>query len=216
LEGITYEPLFPYIHQSNIAQEYKDQFFKIIAGEFVSTEDGTGIVHIAPGFGMEDFDAVAQFLPRDDSKNWLFMPVNEYGEFTDEVPDYKGQSVFDVNKEVITRLKNEKKLIGQKSYSHSYPHCRRCETPLISRALTSWFIKEPELTNITVPNAAKINFVPESVKNRFIDTLKSAPDWNLSRNRYRGSPLPIWENQDDTEDKIVIGNLDELYQQTKT
>ena len=216
LEGISYEPLFPYIHQSAIAQNYKDQFFKIIAGEFVSTEDGTGIVHIAPGFGMEDFDAVAQFLPRDDSKNWLFMPVNEYGEFTDEVPDYKGQSVFDVNKEVITRLKNEKKLIGQKSYSHSYPHCRRCETPLISRALTSRFIKEPELTSITVPNAAKINFVPESVKNRFIDTLKSAPDRNLSRNRYRWSPLPIWENQDNTEDKIVIGNLDELYQQTKT
>ena len=185
MEGISYEPLFPYIHQSAIAQNYKDQFFKIIAGEFVSTEDGTGIVHIAPGFGMEDFDAVAQFLPRDDSKNWLFMPVNEYGEFTDEVPDYKGQSVFDVNKEVITRLKNEKKLIGQKSYSHSYPHCRRCETPLISRALTSRFIKEPELTSITVPNAAKINFVPESVKNRFIDTLKSAPDRNLSRNRYR-------------------------------
>jgi isoleucyl-tRNA synthetase len=89
LVGITYEPLFPYINTSAIAQNYKDQFFKIIAGEFVSTEDGTGIVHIAPGFGMEDFDAVAQFLPRDDSKNWLFMPVNEYGEFTDEVPDYK-------------------------------------------------------------------------------------------------------------------------------
>ena len=105
---------------------------------------------------MDDFDAVAQFLPREYSKDWLFMPVNEYGEFTDEVADRKGQSVFDVNKEVITRLKNEKKLIGQKSYSHSYPHCRRCETPLISRALTSRFIKEPELTSITVPNAEKI------------------------------------------------------------
>ncbi|MCX6823368.1 MAG: class I tRNA ligase family protein, partial [candidate division SR1 bacterium] len=237
LVGITYEPLFPFINQSKIDQKYKDQFFKIIPAEFVSTEDGTGIVHMAPGFGIEDFDAVAQFLPRDDSKDWLFMPVNEYGEFTDDVPDWNGQSVFEVNKEVITRLKNEKKLIGQKSYSHSYPHCWRCETPLISRALTSRFIKEPELTSITVPNAEKIGFVPESVKNRFIDTLKSAPDWNLSRNRYRGSPLPIREKvespksikslksktggPDDlmtlqTDDRIVIGKLDELYERSKT
>ena len=216
LVWISYEALFPFIKQSSIEQKYKDQFFRVIAADFVSTEDGTGIVHIAPWFGMDDFDAVAQFLPREYSKDWLFMPVNEYGEFTDEVADRKGQSVFDVNKEVITRLKNEKKLIGQKSYSHSYPHCRRCETPLISRALTSRFIKEPELTSITVPNAEKIWFVPESVKNRFIDVLKSAPDRNLSRNRYRGSPLPIWENQDNLEDKIVIGKLDELYERSRT
>jgi isoleucyl-tRNA synthetase len=156
LVGLTYEPLFPFITQSKIDAKYKEQFFKIIPGEFVSTEDGTGIVHMAPGFGMEDFDAVAQILPREDSKNRLFMPVNDYGEFTDEVPDRKGQSVFEVNKEVISRLKNEKKLIGQKSYNHSYPHCRRCDTPLISKAVTSRFIKEPELTKITVPNAKKI------------------------------------------------------------
>jgi len=89
LVGITYEPLFTFIKQSKIEQKYKDQFFKVIAADFVSTEDGTGIVHIAPGFGIDDFEAVAQFLPRDDSKNWLFMPVNEYGEFTDEVADWK-------------------------------------------------------------------------------------------------------------------------------
>lgn len=89
LVGCTYEPLFQHINQSKIDQKYKDQFFKIIAGEFVSTEDGTGIVHIAPAFGMDDYNAVAQFLPRDDSKNRLFLPVNEYGEFTDEVPERK-------------------------------------------------------------------------------------------------------------------------------
>jgi len=183
--GLTYEPLFPYINQSKIDKKYKEQFFKIIAGEFVSTEDGTGIVHIAPAFGTEDYNAVAQFLPRDDSKNRLFLPVNEYGEFTEEVPEWKGSRVYDVNKDIIQRLKEEKKLIGQRSYEHSYPHCRRCDTPLIQKALTSRFIKEPSLTPLTVPNAEKIGFVPETVKKRFIDVIKTAPDRNLARNRYR-------------------------------
>jgi isoleucyl-tRNA synthetase len=193
LVGLSYEPLFQHINQSKISQKYKDQFFKIIAGEFVSTEDGTGIVHIAPSFGVEDFEAVAQFLPREEAKKWLFLPINEYGEFTDEVPEWKGMRVYDANKDVIQKLKDEKKLIGQRSYNHSYPHCRRCDTPLVSKAVTSWFIKEPELNPITVPHAEKIGFVPEAIKNRFSDVLQSAPDRNLSRNRYRGSPLPIRE-----------------------
>ncbi len=214
LEWIKYQPLFSYINKSDIDQNYKDQFFQIITWEFVSTEDGTWIVHIAPWFGMEDFDAVANILPREDSKNWLFMPVNDFWEFTEQVDDYKGKSVFDVNKEIIARLKEEKKLIWQKSYAHSYPHCRRCETPLISKAITSRFIKEQELTKITVPNAENIWFVPETVKNRFRDTLNSAPDRNISRNRYRGSPLPVWENIKNEEDKIVIWTLDELWKNT--
>jgi isoleucyl-tRNA synthetase len=183
--GLKYEPLFQHINKSKIDKKYKEQFFKIIAGEFVSTEDGTGIVHIAPAFGMEDFNVVAQFLPRDDSKNWLFLPVNDYGEFTEEVPERRGTRVYDANKDIIQRLKEEGKLIGQRSYEHSYPHCRRCDTALISKALTSRFIKEPSLTPITVPHAEEIGFVPETVKKRFIDVIKTAPDWNLARNRYR-------------------------------
>ena len=214
--GLKYEPLFQHIDKSKIDTKYKEQFFKIIAGEFVSTEDGTGIVHIAPAFGMDDYNVVAQFLPRDDSKNWLFLPVNDYGEFTDEVPERKWIRVYDANKDIIQRLKEEGKLIGQRSYEHSYPHCRRCDTPLISKALTSRFIKEQELTKITVPNAEEIGFIPETIKKRFVDVLKSAPDRNLARNRYRGSPIPIWENQDNLEDKIVIWTLEELYQQSTT
>jgi len=214
LEWIKYNPLFPYIHKSNIDEKYKKQFFQVITWEFVSTEDGTWIVHIAPWFGMEDFEAVANILPREDSKNWLFMPVNDFWEFTDQVDDYKWKSVFDVNKDVITRLKEEKKLIWQRSYAHSYPHCWRCETPLISKAITSRFIKEQELTKITVPNSENIWFVPETVKNRFRDTLNSAPDRNISRNRYRWSPLPVWENIKNEEDKIVVWNLDELWKNT--
>jgi len=216
LVGRTYEPLFQHINTSKIDKKYKEQFFKIIAGEFVSTEEGTGIVHIAPAFGMDDYNIVAEFLPRDDSKNRLFLPVNEYGEFTDEVPERKGIRVYDANKDIIQRLKEEKKLIGQKSYEHSYPHCRRCDTPLISKALTSRFIKEPSLTPLTVPNAEKIGFIPESVKKRFIDVIKTAPDRNLARNRYRWSPIPVWENTKKPEDIIVCGTLEEIYQWTRT
>lgn len=100
-------------------------------------------------------------MPREFAKDRLFLPVNDYGEFTDEVPERKGMRVYDANKDIIQRLKEEGKLIGQRSYEHSYPHCRRCDTPLISKALTSWFIKEPSLTPLTVPNAEKIGFVPE-------------------------------------------------------
>ncbi len=214
--GLKYEPLFQHINQSKIDNTYKEQFFKVIIADFVSTEDGTGIVHIAPAFGMDDYNVVAEFLPRDDSKNRLFLPVNEYGEFTDEVPERKGIRVYDTNKDIIQRLKEEKKLIGQKSYEHSYPHCRRCDTPLISKALTSRFIKEQELTKITVPHAKDIWFVPETVKKRFTDVLKSAPDRNLARNRYRWAPLPIWENTKKSEDIIVAGTLEEIYQWTRT
>ena len=214
LVGITYEPLFPYINQSVISDEYKKQFFKIIPWSFVGTEDGTWIAHIAPSFWMDDFEAVAAFLPREDAKNWLFLPVDDYGEFTDEVPDFKWIRVYETNKDIIQRLKENKKLIWQKSYEHSYPHCRRCETPLIQKAITSRFIKEQELTKKTVPNAENISFVPETVKNRFRDTLNSAPDRNLSRNRYRWSPLPIWENINDQEDKIVAWTIEEIRRNT--
>lgn len=210
LLGMPYEPILPYIKKA-LPENYRDKFCKVIEAEFVSTEDGTGIVHIAPSFGMEDFEAVAAFLPREDAKNWLFLYVNDYWEFDQQVPEYQWTRVYDANKDIIARLKSEWKLILQKSYSHSYPHCRRCDTPLICKALTSWFIKEPELTKITVPHAEKIWFVPEAIKNRFSDVLSSAPDWNLARNRYRWSPIPVWENEKKPEDRIVVWTLDELY-----
>ncbi|MCK9467032.1 MAG: class I tRNA ligase family protein [Candidatus Absconditabacterales bacterium] len=214
--GIFYKPLFEYINQSDISDEYKKQYFQIIGGDYVSTEDGTGIVHIAPSFGQEDFEVVANIFPRENAKDWLFLPVNDYGEFTDEVDDYKGTVVYDANKDIVRRLKDEGKLVIQQSYTHSYPHCWRCHAPLISRAMDSWFIKEPELKKETVENAKNIGFVPETVKKRFIDTLESAPDWNLSRKRYRGSPIPIWQNEKNEEDRLSIGTLEELYQNTST
>jgi len=218
LEWLHYYPIFDYISKSKIDKQYQDNMFKIILADFVSTEAWTGIVHQAPAFWEDDFNAVAQILPREKSLDRLFLPVDEYGEFTDEVSDYQWIRVYDANKQIIKRLKDENKLIAQQTISHSYPHCRRCDTPLIYKAIDSRFIKEQDIAKKSIANMEDINFVPVSVKNRFRDTLKSAPDRNVSRNRYRWAPipirLPVWS--EDEKDAIVIWNLDELYQQTTT
>ena len=216
LKNLTYQPLFDYIPNSKIPTEYKSQFFQILNGDFVSTEDGTGIVHIAPTFGEIDFMAVADLLGEQHALEWLFMPVDEYGCFDEQVPDYQGMKVFDANKLVMDELKARKVTVKAESITHSYPHCRRCHSPLIYKAMSSWFIKEKEMNAQTYQQAEQINFVPETVKNRFVNGLQQAPDWNIARNRYRGSPLPIWQNVEDPEDRFSLGTLDELYHLTKT
>ena len=216
LKNLTYQPLFDYIPNSKIPTEYKSQFFQILNGDFVSTEDGTGIVHIAPTFGEIDFMAVAELLGEQHALEWLFMPVDEYGCFDKQVPDYQGMKVFDANKLVMDELKARKVTVKAESITHSYPHCRRCHSPLIYKAMSSWFIKEKEMNAQTYQQAEQINFVPETVKNRFVNGLQQAPDWNIARNRYRGSPLPIWQNVEDPEDRFSLGTLDELYHLTKT
>ena len=214
LKNLTYQPLFDYIKKSNIADEYKNQFFQILTWEFVSTEDGTGIVHTAPSFGEDDFNAVANLLGGENSKEWLFMPVDEYGCFTDEVRDYQGMKVMESNKPITEHLKANQKIVKTESLIHSYPHCRRCKTPLIYKAMSSRFIKEKEMNAQTASQAGEIKFIPETVKNRFVNGLQQAPDWNVARNRYRGSPLPIWQNVENPEDRFVINTLDELYHLT--
>ena len=214
LKNLTYQPLFDYIKKSNIADEYKSQFFQILTWEFVSTEDGTGIVHTAPSFGEDDFNAVANLLGGESSKEWLFMPVDEYGCFTNEVPDYQGMKVMESNKPITEHLKANQKIVKTERLVHSYPHCRRCKTPLIYKAMSSRFIKEKEMNAQTASQAGEIKFIPETVKNRFVNGLQQAPDWNVARNRYRGSPLPIWQNIENPEDRFVINTLDELYHLT--
>ena len=214
LKNLTYQPLFDYIKKSNIAGKYKDQFFQILTWEFVSTEDGTGIVHTAPSFGEDDFNVVANLLGGESSKEWLFMPVDEYGCFTSEVPDYQGMKVMESNKPITEHLKANQKIVKTESLVHSYPHCRRCKTPLIYKAMSSRFIKEKEMNAQTASQAGEIKFIPETVKNRFVNGLQQAPDWNVARNRYRGSPLPIWQNVENPEDRFVINTLDELYHLT--
>ncbi len=144
------------------------------------------------------------------------MPVDEYGCFDEQVADYQGMKVFDANKPIMDELKARKVTVKAESITHSYPHCWRCHTPLIYKAMSSRFIKEKEMNAETFSKAESINFVPETVKNRFINGLQQAPDWNIARNRYRGSPLPIWQNVEDPEDRFSLGTLDELYHLTKT
>lgn len=216
LQNLTYQPLFDYIPKSGIPTEYKEQFFQILLWDFVSTEDGTGIVHIAPTFWEVDFWAVAEKLGEQHALEWLFMPVDEYGCFDEQVPDYQGMKVFDANKLIMDELKARKVTVKAESITHSYPHCWRCHTPLIYKAMSSWFIKEKEMNEETFSKAETVNFVPETVKNRFVNGLQQAPDWNIARNRYRGSPIPIWENIEDPEDRFSLGTLDELYHLTKT
>ena len=211
-----YIPLFEYINNSKLPTEYKDRYFQMIPGDYVSTEDWTGIVHIAPTFWQEDFDVVANLFWADRALDWLFIAVNEYGEFDEQVPDYQWENVFKVNKDIIDRLKSEKKLIKSESITHSYPHCWRCHTPLIQKAMSSWFIKEQQMNAATISDAEKIRFIPESVSNRFVNWLKQAPDWNVARNRYRWSPLPIWSNVEDSMDTFSISTLDEMYQLTRS
>ena len=216
LKNLTYQPLFPYAQSSQIDPQYREQFFQILSWDFVTTEDGTGIVHIAPSFWEVDFGAVAEKLGWEFAKDWIFMPVDEYGTFTDLVPEFVGMKVMEANKPIIEYLKSVQKLVKAESINHSYPHCRRCKTPLIYKAMSSRFIKEKEMNAQTWSDAEQINFTPASVKNRFVNGLASAPDWNVARNRYRGSPLPIWENIADPEDRMSIANLDELFHLTKT
>lgn len=217
LVGLSYKPLRDFYAKSKkITSTYKSLVHKVLPGTFVTTDSGTGIVHIAPAFWQDDFDVVKTVLPKDDADNWLFLPVDEYAEFTADVPNWKGVRCYDANKDIIQDLKQNNKIVAQNTLNHSYPHCRRCETPLIYKAMTSRFIKEQNIAQSTIPSLDNISFTPNGIKNRFRDVLKSAPDWNVSRNRYRGAPLPIWQSNKNPDERIIIKNLDDLYVHSKT
>ncbi len=199
LLGRHYEPLFDYF--SDLADQGA---FRVVGADFVSTEDGTGIVHIAPGFGEDDYQlGQREGLP-------IVCPIDEDCAFTDEIPDYQGQFVKDTDTPVIRRLRASGQLFSERSYVHNYPFCWRCDSPLIYRAVSTWFIKVEAVKDRMLAANQQIWWIPEHIKDgRFGRWLEGARDWAISRNRYWGTPLPIWRNEE-TGEMLCVGSRAEL------
>lgn len=216
LEGIKYEPIFDDFDLqlnemwANLGTTIKlgKNAYSVVIGHHVTTESGTGIVHIAPAY-WEDDNVIWE-----KSELWFVSHIDDSGK-TCNLLEHNGEFVFDFNDGEITRLKDAGKIVAISTIDHSYPHCRRCDTPLIYRAIPAWYVAVEKLKEKMIANNAKINWVPGAIKEwRFGKWLENARDWNISRNRYWGSAIPVWQNADKTEE-VCVGSIAELYELNK-
>ncbi len=201
LKDSEYEPLFPYF-----ADMRGEGAFKVLNDDYVTTDDGVGIVHIAPAYGEDDFRVC-----REAGITAFADPLDESCAFTSALPEYAGRFCKDCDKDIIKRLKAEGKLVHQSTIVHSYPFCDRTDTPLIYRAIDAWYVRVEDLHERLAANNANVHWTPGYVgEKRFGNWLKEARDWNISRNRFWGSCIPVWVNDDDPDDMICVGSIAEL------
>ncbi|TDZ23108.1 Isoleucine--tRNA ligase [Colletotrichum orbiculare MAFF 240422] len=202
--GWRYEPPFKYFYE-----EYKDVAFRVLNATYITDDSGTGIVHQAPAFGEDDYNVavsagiVTENRPPPD-------PIDDSGHFTSRISDFAGMHVKEADKHIIKHLKGADKIVVDSSLKHSYPMCYRSDTPLIYRAVPSWFVRIPEIIPQMLENIQGSHWVPSFVKERrFASWIENARDWNVSRNRYWGTPIPLWVS-DDLEERVCIGSIEEL------
>ncbi|MEV6525164.1 isoleucine--tRNA ligase [Longispora sp. NPDC051575] len=201
LAGLRYEPMFPYL-----VEQGGRNAFQVLAADYVSAEDGTGVVHQAPAFG-EDDQAVctAAGIP-------TVMTVDDHAKFTALVPDYQGLQVFEANKPIIAELKARGVVLRHEGYVHSYPHCWRCDSPLVYKGVASWFVAVTKVKERMLALNQEIDWVPGHIRDgQFGKWLEGARDWNINRTRFWGSPIPVWKSDDPEYPRIdVYGSLADL------